>query len=613
VLPHQPKSDEIDKPSRLGSSRRCQPPRRVLVRLSVLCAVVVVGCNDPLDQGQLDPETTRTRFQEQGDDTVTSPWVSALLGTQPKRTRTAAALLFDIGSPPNKTNVANLVMGPGTSLTRMYNEISFGLQQLQVDIYGPYTLPVKNCLTIACCGPKSDRTGNGATVQSLIDALPMKYDHYFWDYGIPLPAGANCGTWGDEGTPATPAAYSSYSFQGIVGQAQELGHNLGMTHEPTLICAGAKTFLNDTSQCTHVEYGSSLSFMGGGAHHPSAYHKYAQGWIGKCNVVSVGTSGTFNLVPQEVACNGAQLLQIAAPMVRPAPAKGDRQGTGPMLSNYYLEMRAPIGFDSSLKPMVVISIGAGLPTVNAPAPYLYVLDMLPESGRADLTNAGLMTVGQSYADPAGGLTITLMSISATMATVSVTTNATGANTCVDATPFSAPGPDGTSCAPVTSSDGGTSSMGGATGAGGTMATVGTGGVNGGSGSGGRIGTGGSVAGTGGVRSTGGTGGTGGRAGAGTGASSPPGIGGGAVSTGGRSTGTGGAIASNSSSGGTGLRTGTGGDVATATGGAQVALTSGSVTGCACSLDGADGPSLGLGPLLLGAGQLFRRRRARRAR
>ena len=256
-----------------------------------------------------------SQLEAQGRDTVLPPTTSALLGTAPKRTRTAAAMLFNIGSAPNQAAVTTLLMGPGTSLTRMYNEISYGLQQIQVDILGPYTLPVPNCLTIACCGPSSDKTGNGATVAADIAALPKTYDHYFWDYGLPLPAGANCGTWGDEGSPATPAKYSSYSFQGIVGQAQELGHNLGMTHEPTLTCAGGATFLDDSTQCTHVEYGSTLSFMGSGGvgYHPSAYHKYAQGWIGGCNVVKVGASGTFNLVPQELACNGAQLLQIAAP------------------------------------------------------------------------------------------------------------------------------------------------------------------------------------------------------------------------------------------------------------------------------------------------------------
>ena len=294
-----------------------------------------------------------------------------------------------------------------------------------------------------------------------IAALPMTYDHYFWLYGTPSPAGSSCGTWGDEGRPSKPAVYSNYSFDDIVGFSQELGHNFGMTHEPTITCPGNATFLDDPTQCTHVEYGNQLSFMGGGAHHPSAYHKYAQGWIGKCNVVTGAGSGTYTLVPQELPCNGVQLLQVPAPKTRmpPGPGTGSnaRQGTAPMLSNYYLEMRGKYGFDANLtSPMVIISIGAGLPTQNAAAPYLYLLDLTPEAGRANLNNAGLMTVGQSYTDPAGGLTFTLMAIDNTSATVSITGGGTTTATCSDMTAFMAPGPGASSCGPLAtiSGDGG---------------------------------------------------------------------------------------------------------------------------------------------------------------
>ena len=76
-----------------------------------------------------------------------------------------------------------------------------------------------------------------------------------------------------------------------------------------------------------MEYANSLSFMGGGAHHPSAVHKYHQGWMSGCNLVKVGTSTTITLLPQELPCDGAQLLQIPAPKTRPGPGiRGDRPG-----------------------------------------------------------------------------------------------------------------------------------------------------------------------------------------------------------------------------------------------------------------------------------------------
>src|SRR4051812_14221909 len=177
-------------------------------------------------------------WQAQGGELMTAP---------SKAPRTIAAMMFDIGGgAPTAATIMNLVGGAGPSQRHMFQEISYGIQDTAPEYFGPFTLPVKNCLTIACCGPSSDKTGNGATVQTHIDEIGRAFDHYFWVYGR-IPSGANCGTWGDEGSPNRIAKYSSYSFHEVVGYAQEIGHNFGMTHEPTLTCAGNATFLDDTS------------------------------------------------------------------------------------------------------------------------------------------------------------------------------------------------------------------------------------------------------------------------------------------------------------------------------------------------------------------------------
>lgn len=622
----------IDRSPRIAPLLRRRPhcasvcPK--MTRLSVLLlggALLGAGClQDPPSAGDSLGADDWGPFVAQGGDTTPAPATSAstassLIGGAPKRTRTIAALMFNIAKSggaadpagiPNATTITNLISGTGQSQRHMYQEASFGLQDLQADILGPFELPVANCLTIACCGPSSDKTGNGSTVASIIAGLPKKYDHYFWVYGK-IPTGADCGTWGDEGAPNKPAVYSSYSFHQLVGYAQEIGHNFGMTHEPTMTCTGMATFLDDTSQCTHVEYGSTLSFMGAGGRHPSAYHKYAQGWIGKCNVVQATGSGTFTLVPEELPCDGVQLLQIPAPRTRPAPAKGDRQGSGPMLSNYYLEMRGPYGFDGTLKPQVVISIGAGLPSTTTAAPYNYVLDMTPEA-RADLTNAGLMTVGQSYSDPLGGLTIKLDAIDATSATVTITSSAAGASgaTCVDATPFTAPGPGASSCGPLTA---GPTTDGGAPVDGGASTDAGASGT-GGAGLGGRTGTGGRGGGMGTGSASGGTSGSGG-AGPGTGGASN-GAGGAGAGTGGASGGSGGAGAV-----GSGGRAGSGGAVGTGGSGsggrAGDAGPPGDVNssaGCSCDTSGRTGgtaPGWGWTSVVAGLVLGRRRRHARR--
>jgi FG-GAP repeat len=409
---------------------------------------------------------------------------SALIGTMPRRTRTIAAMFLFNGDTARLTNI---LTGPGNSLTGLFSEVSYGLQQYSVTTHGPITLPTTDCLTLVGDGPDPN-TANGLAVSQAISALPMTSDHYFLLY---TEMNGNCGfsSMARIGAPAQPAAYSIENSVSLVADAQALGANLGMANEPTMTCPGAQTLLDDPSACTHNKVGNRLSFMGSGAHHPSAYQKYAQGWIDKCNIVAVGASGKFNLVPQELPCDGVQLLQIPAPKVRDTPPVGPGNlGPTSLLSYYYAELRAPVGFDVGLAPMVLISIGPDVPTTTILTPQVYTLDMVPDvNGAADLMNMGLTTPGQTYSDPAGGLTITLVSISAQSATISVTTTTTDGNVCAGGTPFTAPGPEGSSCAALTIADGGVP----VTGAAGTTATGGqAGGTGGASGTGGTTGTGG---------------------------------------------------------------------------------------------------------------------------
>jgi len=560
---------------------------------------------------------------------------SALLTAPAKAPRTIAAMMFDIGNgPPTASSIMSVIGGTGSSQRHMFQEISYGIQDTNPEYFGPFTLPVHNCLTIACCGPSSDRTGNGATVQMQMDMLGKTFNHYFWVYGG-IPSGADCGTWGDEGSPGNIAKYSSYSFHQIVGYAQEIGHNFGMTHEPTMCCGGTvrgntctggTTFADSTTNCQHIEYANSLSFMGNGAHHPSAVHKYHQGWMSGCNLVKAGASTTITLLPQELPCDGVQLIQVPAPKTRPGPGiKGDGQGNFPMLTHYYLEMRAPLGFDAGLGPMVLVSIGPDLPAASRNAPYVYLLDTQP--GTTTLNDAGLKA-GQSYMDPGGGLTITVNSIDNTQANVTITSSGTGALTCGNSMAFTAPGPGATSCGPLfggtgTGGTGGTTGTGGRGGAGGTMGAAGRGGTTGaaGAGAGGTTGaagrggtTGAAGAGAGGTTGAAGRGGTTGAAGAGAGGTTgAAGTGGGVVVSG-----TGGSNAAGTSGQGTGgaSATGTGGSTSGAAGnGATGTAGTGpgeAAGGCTCeTTSGGPTSSSALLGLLLGM-ITFARRRPRRA-
>jgi hypothetical protein len=504
-----------------------------------------------------------------------------------KTTRSIAAMMFDIGSgPPNKAEIANLLTDSARSLRNMYREISYGMQDINVELLGPYTLPEHTCLPIECCGPKPDQT-NGPAVQTIIDGYTKKYDHYFWVYGKPQPNDGNCSTWGDEGSASRPAVYSSYSFHGLVGYSQELGHNFGMTHEPYMTCPNNAVFPEDPSACSHHEYGSTISFMGNGAGHPSAFHKVQQGWLSQCNGVKVGSTATVTLLPLEVPCDGVQVLQIKAPKSRNPPTSGDRQGRGSPLTHYYVELRTPRGLDAGLRnlvPTVMVYAGPDFVGGNVNgAPYVYLLDQTPEGGNnPNLINGGLMA-GQSFADPAGGVTIKVNTVSEEKAEIVVTLEGgTGGLTCLDGTAFTAPGPDATSCsAPIGAGGAGGGASGGASGLAGTGgATVaGSGGVPGASGASGHGGAGGGSAvsgGAGGVAGSGGTMASSGTAG----------------------------LAAGGSSAAAGAPMGSSGTLGSVTPAA-------SDSGCGCSVPGRDGSGLKLAALGALALAALRRRGARR--
>jgi MYXO-CTERM domain-containing protein len=422
-----------------------------------------------------------------------------LIGAPAKPVRTIAGLMFDLGAgPPNATTAQNVWMGATNSVRGLYIESSYGVQDIDIDLLGPWTLPVANkCLTLACCGPSSDQTGNGDEVQRIIDSLPMDYMHYGYLYGSQSDSG--CGTWGDAGNPNRPAVYSSYTGSSLIGGAQEIGHNLGMAHEHTMDCDG-QTMPDNTSSCANVEYGSRLSFMGMGRGHPSAYHKVHMGWLSGCNVVTAGGEGTFTLFPLETPCNATQVIQVAAPKTRQPPS-----GTNTQLTHYYLEFRVPIGYDSMAVngPQVVIYISGNWSAQNRYASHTFLLDLTPSTSQ--LNDAGLATVGQSFADPGGGLTFTLDAVSMTSATVRISGNGMGAHMCQGGTPFTAPGPADCGMGPT----GGMGGMAGTTGA------SGAGGAPGGAGPGGA-----------------GVGGLGGAAGSGVAGSAGSGVVGGSTSTGG---------------------------------------------------------------------------------
>ena len=449
--------------------------------------------------------TSFSRLPTPASDTIQS----ALIGATPFAPRTFAFILVDIGGGfsqvrwdgTNHDVTTDFLMGrminDDDSLRNYYMGDSYQMQDITAKVIGPLTYTPNAC----------DTSQMASSLKSMVDAQGGPFQHYLWYYGT---KNSSCSWSGlaSVGTPQSPQRNTWYNASvGCVVLIQEPGHNFGMQHSSSLDC-GTATLSDDVNGCTASEYGDSYDPMGGGCRHMNAWQKSYQGWLSGTNGVKVTNSGTFNLLPLEMSCNGTQVLQIKAPHPRPfmRPAAGGGGATTENLDYYYLELRTPVDFDgtlggTALTARVLVHMAANFVPRTGRGLHTFLLDMNPSSSSFD----GL-TAGGTFTDPAGGLTFTVQSLSNSGATIVVnyTSGGSGDPTTMDGSAFTAPGPGIESCSGMVTPTG----MGGTTGAAGTTGAGGRGGTTGSAGAGGRGGT----TGSGGSAVTTGRGGTTGTAG-----------------------------------------------------------------------------------------------------
>jgi MYXO-CTERM domain-containing protein len=523
-------------------------------------------------------------FADDGIGSQAQPLVDAT--AKPSRVMCAALVNLNGGTAKSTLATIKTQFHTGTgSANAYYVENSFGQVGLSGDSYGPFPYSMTTC----------DYSGMAKAVKPMIDAVATtKCQQYAFVMG-PNYSGCAWSGLGALGTSDKPATDTWYNDSiSCVVVVQEPGHNYGMQHSSSLTCTGGP-FADDLTSCTHSEYGDKYDTMGGGCYHMNSWQKLYQKWFGGCNGVRTTSNGKFNLYPIEAPCNGVQVLQL------PFPNAKTRTFQSTTLTSYYLELRTKVGFDSKITAPQVFLHAGGAPIVPTQAN--------PKGLHTWIITVGSpgMTAGSSFADPAGGLTITVDSVDATHAVVDVKyATETGTPVCLDGSngTFTPPGP--TDCStPSTPGDaapppppadaradtGGSGAAGtGIDAAGGTAGTAGSGGKAGTSGASGSSG-----GGSGGAAGTAGAGGTSGKGGAG----GAGGTGGGSGGT----TGSGGTGGGNAGDGGSG-----------GTGGTRPATPEAVNGGCGCKLAGADGserqPWGGLFMLGLGGLLATHRRRAR---
>jgi MYXO-CTERM domain-containing protein len=392
------------------------------------------------------------------------------------------------------------------SLARYYNVDSYGVQSLTGDVVGPLSYPLSGC--------SENSMDNMA--QTLRAQIPTKFDQYGWYF--PLNQSCDWEGLAVAGTASSPEQDTWFNGSlGCVVLVQEPGHNFGMNHSSSMKCGSAPFADNPATGCQHDEYGDAYDPMGDGCYHMNMFQKEYQGWIGGCNSVKVTASGTFDIFPVSQACDAIQVLQIPMPKTR---TFRDDSGETDQLAFYYVEYRHEPVFS---KPAGAVYDGVQLRVGQQylkPADvglHSWLLNMHPNTANV------AFSVGQTFTDPSGSPTITVVASSGTKATIKVefTGGGSGAPTCLDGTTIAAPGPQSCGGGPVGTGGAGGAGTGGAGGSAGSTSSGGAGGM-GGRGSGGSAGdtvtTTGPSTGTTSTTSTSGSGGQGGDGSSGAGTS-----------------------------------------------------------------------------------------------
>lgn len=290
-------------------------------------------------------------------------------------------------------DVAAEIFGP---VSDHYRESSFGATWLSGRVEGWLTLPIDQ----TCSTEAIDAAGRAAAQRAGISL--EGFHRIVW-----LFPGIGCGyagsaTWG--GTPATVWLNGTVDLRVVV---HEFGHNLGLAHSRSIDCGATSV------GCATPTYGGDWidSMDGGRAGHFNGFQKERLGWLPGGDVLAVASSGTYAIDVFELPSSAPKVLKI--------PKGLDPVSGGP--SWYYLEYRQPWGFDNVLAEGTNWTSGILLRsgTDGDPDSSLWI-DAHPSGTDVLDWNDAAIAFGETWSDPAAGISIQALAGDAGRATLTVT-------------------------------------------------------------------------------------------------------------------------------------------------------------------------------------------------
>lgn len=285
-----------------------------------------------------------------------------------------------------------------TNTSNFMLENSYRQTWLTGAVYGWFTIPVSSTV---CDTAAIESYAQAAA--SAAGANLSAYSRYI--YAFPQNA---CTFWGRGTVGGVPShAWINGSYRVLV-VAHEFGHNLGLYHSHSLDCGSTSI----GSNCVVSEYGDVMDMMGNPPNnaHYNTFQKEQIGWLNYGTsppIATVSVNGVYAVDPAETGGPTATALKI----VKSTDSNGFKTW-------YYIEVRRPVGFDSFLSSNANVMGGVLMHTGTQSSPNSsYLLDMTPATSS---WSDPALVVGQSFYDPAAGVTIAPLSVGSSGATVQVT-------------------------------------------------------------------------------------------------------------------------------------------------------------------------------------------------